>query len=36
MMDMDTGSVIQQQKVTSCAITQMVVDRVELLATRQG
>ena len=36
VMDLATGRVISRQSVVLCAMTRMVIDRVELLATRKG
>ena len=35
-MHLANGGVISRQSVVPCAMTRMVIDRVELLATRQG
>ena len=36
MMDLATGRMFTRQKVDACAMTRMIVDRVELLAEKQG
>ena len=36
LMDLATGRVFGRPKVTACAMTQMVIDRVELISSKQG
>ena len=36
LMDLATGRVFRRPKVTACAMTRMVIDRVDLIVTKQG